>query len=264
MEKGSKIIFYTDFYQTIPELSATKKEPLIHLYTRLDKLAEYLKEHPSLKVSVNAAVNLSSVSSEEKKAANRSKHTTNLEFIKNYWLGKGVKNTQFSTRIVELSKDNPSVSGSLDGSYVGKTSSRYELEVVETNCKSPGRGFFEKKEKGEVYVLDKVFFAPDSPELEKRSFDELDKLVDFLKEHPTMKVRINGHTDIGKENGSLEFLQQLSDNRAKAVAEYLVSKGVNKNNISWQGFGNRKPVAGNDTEAGKAQNRRVEVEILEN
>ena len=228
-------------------------------------MAEYLKENPSLNVSINACVNFSYSYSEEKKAAIKQRFSTNADFIKNYWYGKGVKSNQLSSKLIELSKDNPSISGTIGRDYIGKTSSRYELEVLESDCKSEieAERFFHKNEKGAIYILDKVFFAPDSPELEQRSFEELDRLSLFLTQHTTIKIRINGHTDIGKANGSDEFLQKLSDNRARAVADYLISKGADKSTISYQGFANRKPIADNSTEAGKAMNRRVEVEILE-
>ena len=263
LEKGAKLILESDISYTIEETLNKNKDRLDHFFLRLDKMAEYIKANPTLKVSLNAGVNFGYMMSEEKKTNARAKHATNLEYIKNYWLGKGVKSSQFSTKIIEFDKDHISISGEVDGFYVSKSGTRYELEILETSCKATSANFFDKKEKGAIYILDKVFFAPDSPELEKRSFQELDKLSLFLKQHENMKIRINGHTDIGKENGSLEFLQKLSENRAKAVADYLISKGADKNNISWQGFANKKPIADNSTEAGKAQNRRVEVEIME-
>ncbi len=265
MEKGGKILVESDISYPIQEMITKKSDRLSHLFSKLDKLAEYLKNNPSIKICLNAGVNFNDYYTDEKKVDARKKYSANLEFIKKYWLDKGVKNDQVTSKVIELTKDNPSISGYVDRIYVGHFTSRYELEIIEHNCKSENEelSFFHKNEKGAVYILDKVFFTPDSPELEQRSFEELDRLSVFLKQHQNIKIRINGHTDIGKAHGSDDFLQKLSDNRAKAVADYLISKGADKNTISYQGFANRKPIADNTTEVGKAQNRRVEVEILE-
>ena len=74
-----------------------------------------------------------------------------------------------------------------------------------------------------------------------------------------MCIEIGGHTD-GK--GSDSYNKRLSENRAKAVVEYLVSKGVNINRLKYMGYGKSMPVAPNDTEEGRAMNRRVEFKIL--
>ena len=264
-ERGAKMLFQSDLYYTIQELQTKKSNLLPHLFLKLDKLAEYLKENSSLKISLNGGVNIDQYFSEEKKTALKQRYTANLDFMQDYLLEKSVKKEQLTTKIIELNKDHPSISGTIENSTIGRTSNRYEIEILETNCKTSEKknDFFQNNEKGSIYILDKVFFAPDSPELEQRSFEELDKLSEFLKQNENLKIRINGHTDIGKANGSDDFLQKLSENRAKAVAEYLISKGAKKNNISWKGFANRKPIADNSTEEGKAQNRRVEVEIMQ-
>jgi outer membrane protein OmpA-like peptidoglycan-associated protein len=261
---GAKIIICEDYQKLLSELN-TEEESLQRLHLRLDKIALYLKANTSLQVSFNATANLNRISSEERRTQAQTNYTKNLEYIKTYLINKGVNASQLKTKMVELSEDVYSVSGNLDGYPISKSANRYEMEVLQTNCKSVGTTtvFFDSKEKGNIYILDKVYFKPDSPELDQRSFEELDQLAAFLLAHTGLKVRINGHTDIGKANGSFEFLQTLSENRAKAVADYLISKGVTKANISWQGFANTRPIADNNTEEGKAKNRRVEVEIME-
>jgi outer membrane protein OmpA-like peptidoglycan-associated protein len=271
-EKGAKVILDETFPGTIPEMQTKNSDRLPDFFMKMDKLAEFLKENPSLKISLNAGINYRYISTDAKKEEIKEKQNANLLFMQNYWFEKGVKKDQVTTKIIELSTEHPSVSGYVERSYIGGSSNRYEIEVTAANCKSSGDkpeeqpvngSFFHKNEVGSVYILDKVFFTPDSPELKKNSYEELDRLLGFLQQNPNLKVRINGHTDIGKTNGSDEFLQQLSDERAKAVADYLISKGADARNISWKGYANRKPIADNNTEAGKAQNRRVEVEILE-
>ena len=88
---------------------------------------------------------------------------------------------------------------------------------------------------------------------------ELDKVVQLLKENPTVKIQISGHTDkIGSDDDNLK----LSQNRAKAVINYLTGKGIDSKRLSFKGYGATKPVADNETEEGRAQNRRTELMIV--
>lgn len=99
-----------------------------------------------------------------------------------------------------------------------------------------------------------IQFATNSYQLEPVSTIELDKLVQLLGENPTLKVQISGHTD---NTGSAAENMKLSANRAKAVVDYLVSKGIDSKRLSSKGYGATEPIASNDTEAGKAANRRT-------
>lgn len=74
-----------------------------------------------------------------------------------------------------------------------------------------------------------------------------------------MKIEVRGHTD---GHGSLDYNQRLSENRAKAVVDYLVSKGIDPKRLQYKGFGKTQPVDSNATEEGRANNRRVEFKIL--
>ncbi|HEY4151085.1 MAG TPA: OmpA family protein [Chitinophagaceae bacterium] len=108
-------------------------------------------------------------------------------------------------------------------------------------------------------VLHNIFFDINKYELKPESQVELDNLVKLLKENPTLKIQINGHTDnVGKPADNLS----LSDNRAKAVVQYLTSKGIEPGRLSSQGFGATQPVADNTTEEGRAQNRRTELKVV--
>lgn len=109
-------------------------------------------------------------------------------------------------------------------------------------------------------VLNNVFFETGSASLQKISFVELDKLVSFLNENPGVKVRINGHTDnVGNDDVNLP----LSEARAKSVYDYLIKQGIDTSRMQFKGFGASKPIADNNTETGRAQNRRTEYEILD-
>jgi outer membrane protein OmpA-like peptidoglycan-associated protein len=85
---------------------------------------------------------------------------------------------------------------------------------------------------------------------------ELDHAVAALKANPALKAEIDGHTD---SVGSDAYNMKLSERRANAARDYLVSQGIDASRITTQGFGESKPIASNDTEEGRAQNRRVEV-----
>jgi len=111
-------------------------------------------------------------------------------------------------------------------------------------------------EKGAVFVLNNIFFDFNSAELKEESKPELDRLVNFLKKYPKLRITLAGHTDIV---GTEEYNQKLSERRAKAVADYLIKKGINPSRINVVGYGSKKPIAPNDTEEGRAKNRRVEV-----
>lgn len=88
----------------------------------------------------------------------------------------------------------------------------------------------------------------------------LNSVVRWLKENPKVKVEISGHTD---SVGSASYNQKLSEARAKAVYDYFVSQGVDKFRLAYAGYGKERPIASNDTEEGRAQNRRVELNIIE-
>ena len=84
----------------------------------------------------------------------------------------------------------------------------------------------------------------------------VDGAVKVMKDKPNMRVSVEGHTD---SIGSDAYNQKLSERRAQAVRDYLVSQGIDAARISVKGWGKAKPVASNKTEAGRAENRRVEI-----
>ena len=88
---------------------------------------------------------------------------------------------------------------------------------------------------------------------------ELRNLINILNAYPRMRIEVGGHTD-GK--GTVEYNKKLSENRARAVVEYLISKGLEPRRLQYKGYGKSKPIAPNDTEEGRSQNRRVEITIL--
>jgi len=106
-------------------------------------------------------------------------------------------------------------------------------------------------------VLRNVFFETGSASLQPTSMAELDQLANMLAQAPTLRIQINGHTDnVGDDATN----QALSEQRAKAVHSYLLEKSIEPSRLKFKGFGESKPMESNDTEAGKARNRRTEFE----
>ena len=115
---------------------------------------------------------------------------------------------------------------------------------------------FDKIEKGKAIALNNVYFEQSSFIMQKESYPELDKVVLMLKSNPQTKIEIGGHTDnIGDNRLNLA----LSENRAKVILNYLVSKGIDEDRLLYRGYGGVKPVAPNDSEDNKKKNRRVEI-----
>ena len=104
-----------------------------------------------------------------------------------------------------------------------------------------------------------VFFDPGKTELKRSSYPELDRVVHVMQADPNMEVEIAGYTDSeGDDSHNLE----LSRRRAEAVKDYLLKKGIPENRIVTKGYGKDNPIASNDTEDGRAENRRVEFTVL--
>ena len=114
-------------------------------------------------------------------------------------------------------------------------------------------------EVGQTVRLNNLFFDFNKSQLKSESFAELDRLVELVKASPKMELEIAGHTDnVGNDAAN----KKLSTDRAKAVYDYLVSKDISSTRLKTIGYGKSKPLASNDTEEGRSQNRRVEFTIL--
>ena len=114
-------------------------------------------------------------------------------------------------------------------------------------------------EAGQTIRLNNIFFDTNKSDLKPESSQELDRVVAMMSGSPTMAIEVDGHTDnVGEDAYNLK----LSQSRAEAVVKYLLSKGVKAGVLTSKGFGKSKPVTTNQTEAGRAVNRRVEFTIL--
>lgn len=128
------------------------------------------------------------------------------------------------------------------------------IELVDTICMN-------KLKMNTSIILRNVFFDVDKSTLRPESVQELDKLTDIMRNNPNLKIELSGHTD---SDGDDKHNMILSDNRAKAVVDYLIAKGINPNRLTWKGYGETMPIEPNDTPEHKQQNRRTEVKILSN
>jgi outer membrane protein OmpA-like peptidoglycan-associated protein len=113
-------------------------------------------------------------------------------------------------------------------------------------------------EEGQKVVLRNIFFSHDSDKLQDASLTELNRLIEFLNEHPHLGLEISGHTD---NTGSQEYNLDLSARRAKSVVAFLETNNINRERLSFAGKGDTKPVDTNETPEGRANNRRTEFKI---
>ena len=139
-----------------------------------------------------------------------------------------------------------------ESKYISKMSPRFSTPaVLDLNL--------ELIRVGRSYRLNDIYFDFNSIELKPESKIVIDEFAGFLNDNPTLKVSIQGHTDnIGNEEDNLK----LSQERARAVYDYLIEKGIAPERLSYKGFGESKPVSQNDTETGRARNRRTEFVIV--
>lgn len=113
---------------------------------------------------------------------------------------------------------------------------------------------------GSTETLNNVFFEVNKYELLPQSKSDLDNLVDFLKLNKSIRIEIGGHTD---NTGNEPHNQTLSENRAKAVHDYVIQAGIPKARLAYKGYGQSQPIANNETEEGRQLNRRTDFKIIE-
>jgi len=113
---------------------------------------------------------------------------------------------------------------------------------------------------GKTLILKNIFFETNQYDLLDESKSELNKLVIFLEENPGIHIEISGHTD---NVGTPEYNMELSGKRAESVVAYLLQAGIARQRLTSAGYGLSRPIAPNDSETGRAENRRTEIRILE-
>lgn len=193
--------------------------------------------------------------------------------------GKAVKDATVSITYMDTRKTEMLKVDSADGQYAAvlrlKAGSDVILTVKKPDHVFDSRSFsvedtarggvatvdmkLEKIEVGRDYRVNDIRFATKSAEITGASGYILDNLVAFLKENPKVRIEVQGHTD---NVGDMESNMALSRDRSQAVVAYLTAKGIAAARLTSQGFGPVKPVAANDTEAGRAQNRRTTFVVI--
>jgi outer membrane protein OmpA-like peptidoglycan-associated protein len=144
--------------------------------------------------------------------------------------------------------------GAVIGHKMDKQAKQIETSVPGAKVERVGEGIV-------VEFNEKILFAFGQATLGTAAYSNLDKLATVLKENPDTDIEVQGHTD---SKGADDYNMTLSEKRASAVATYLKSKGIAASRIKTKGFGETAPVATNDTEEGRAQNRRVNFLITAN
>ncbi|MBN9313481.1 MAG: hypothetical protein BGO40_05525 [Chryseobacterium sp. 39-10] len=151
------------------------------------------------------------------------------------------------------------VVGGVAGNVIGNKMDKQAKEIKET---LPGAEVERVGEGIKITLKENIVnFAFDKSDLQPNAKTNLDKLAEVLVNNPDTNINIYGHTD---SKGSADYNLSLSDRRAASVKSYLVSKGVAASRLFPTGMGMTEPVASNATEAGRAQNRRVEFAITAN
>jgi OOP family OmpA-OmpF porin len=109
------------------------------------------------------------------------------------------------------------------------------------------------------WVLQGIEFETNKAEIRPAFEPELESVVTVLKDNPTVRIQVQGHTD---SVGNAEYNRVLSERRAKAVMEYLIQEGIDRKRLSAIGLGEARPIASNDSAEGRERNRRVELKPM--
>ena len=120
--------------------------------------------------------------------------------------------------------------------------------------------YLKKAKAGSGVTLNNIFFDLNKYEIRNKSETELNRVLEFLRDNPGLKIKIEGHTD---DQGSEDHNLQLSLNRARAVYDYLFDHGASPGVLSYEGFGQASPLVPNDSGANRQLNRRIEFRITE-
>lgn len=148
--------------------------------------------------------------------------------------------------------------GGLAGGAIGRYQDKQE-EALRERMAGTGVDVVRDGDNITLDMPEAITFAFNSSTLNQRAYGVLDRVADTLREYDQTLIEVAGHTD---SVGSEAYNQRLSEQRAQAVANYLISRGISGQRLMIYGAGEMHPVASNETEAGRAENRRVELTIV--
>lgn len=262
------------------ELSRSDLKP--ESYPELDKVVSFLFENPGLKIEIGGHTdNTGNDKINDTLSENRAKT------VRNYIVSHGIQPDRieykgYGSRKPVASNDTPEgwalnrrveftvLDKNYVSNYVTLENKENENKINENNYKSEEIKKDEEKINIEVNKNENnfgnqdennfvIYFDLNQIILSSKNYLELDKVLTYLKENPNSHVEITGHSD--NTGGSDDANQKVSDIRAKAVWEYITSRYPNNINITYKGFGSKKPVSNNESEQGRNLNRRVEILI---
>ncbi len=148
--------------------------------------------------------------------------------------------------------------GGVAGGMIGNYMDRQEQEMRQALAATEAASVQRSQDVLAVTFKSDVLFDFNSSALKPGAYSEIDRVAQVLNRYPETRITVEGHTDAV---GSLQYNQQLSERRAQSVKDALVSRGVNPARIDTVGYGETRPIASNDTEAGRQLNRRVTILI---
>lgn len=146
------------------------------------------------------------------------------------------------------------VTGAIIGNQMDKQAEELKKKVPDANVERVGEGII-------VELSSSILFGFDSSDLSAEARNNLDKMVTVFQTYPDTNIEVQGHTD---SKGSESYNQRLSKRRASAVTNYLMGKGIPSSRLTIVGYGENAPKYSNETEEGRAKNRRVEFMITAN
>ncbi len=255
---------------TLPNVGSNKE---------IQYLLEALRRSPDLRVEIGGHTDRSG-----KASVNKTLSTQRAKFVYDYLIKQGIESERLTYKgyghykpaYTNRTKDGRAANRRIEVTILHKNTGSMDKLVDEaadtTKQATPAdyRAPYEKKEQlsftglpsyeiGTSVVLEKVVFEPNMTHINDTNRQQLDELVTLLQQHPGIKLEIGGYTD---RSGIPEKNLIISQNRAKAVYEYLVTQGVASDRLTHAGFGDANPIAPNKYRWGRDKNRRIEVKIL--
>ncbi|MCE9540857.1 MAG: OmpA family protein, partial [Bacteroidetes bacterium] len=240
-------------------------------FQELDNALKLLKDIPSLEIEISGHTdNLGPAEGNEKLSRLRAKAVRDYMIAKGgdkdriTYKGYGSRQPIASNDTKEGRKENRRTEFQVtkvapEYSISSENAKETLTKILETPRPKSSDSTSQALEVGKKIIANSISFDVSETTLQKESFVALDVFVKLMKDIPSLEIEVSGHTD---NLGSSKINQELSVQRAKAVLDYIVSKGVDKNRMTYKGFGSSDPIESNKTIEGRKKNRRIEFEIL--